>query len=307
MAKAKVSIIGGAGRVGSTLALYLAERKLADVVLVDIAEEKAKGVALDILQALPVYGNETKITAGSYEDTKNSDVVVITAGLPRNPGMTREELLEKNSSIMKSVVTEFIKYSPNTILLIVSNPLDAMVYVASEVSKFPKNRIIGMAGILDTSRFKAFIAEELNVAPKEIETVVLGSHGNEMVPLLSHTFVNKKPLKDLLSEEKINAIIERTRNAGAEIVGLQKDTSAYIAPAASIAQMIDSILNDKKMILPCSAYINGEYGAERIFIGVPAVLGKDGVEKIIELKLEKEEKEEFEKSVESIKNLVKNL
>ena len=302
---AKISVIGAAGRVGSTIALCLALSKIADVVVVDNDERKAKGISLDLQQSMFVYGNFTQIISGNYEDTADSDICVIAAGLPRKPGMTRDELLEVNAKIVKEVCEKIARYSPNAIIIVVTNPLDAMCYVAAEASKFPKSRVVGMAGILDTARFKAFIAEELKVDAKGIDAFILGSHDNDMIPIISHAFVNRRPLTEILHEEKIAKIIERTKNAGAEIVVLSGGSA--LAPATAVSQMVDAILNDRKWILPCSAYVSGENGASGIFIGVPVILGKDGVERIIELKLSEEERKGFEKAADSIKKQIEFL
>ncbi len=302
----KISIIG-TGRVGSSVAMHCANHRFGDLVLIDRYPNKAKGLYLDLLQASPLDDIDLKIYGGGYDKTKNSDIIVITAGLPRKPGMTREELLNVNAKIVAEVTRKTAKLSKNAIYIIVTNPLDAMCYINAKVSKFPKHKIVGMAGLLDTSRFRAFIAQELKVSVKDIETLVLGSHGDEMVPLISHTFIGKEKITKFLSRKKINYLVEKTRNAGAEIVALEKEGSAFIAPGAAIAHMIDSIINDKKRILPCSAWLNGQYNVKGMFMGVPVILGKDGVEKIIEVEMEKNEKEKFAKSVKAISNSIKNL
>lgn len=300
----KISVIG-AGFVGSTTAHLLALKNLGDIVLVDIVEGMPQGKALDIYESSPIEGfNCSIIGTNNYEDTANSDIVVITAGVPRKPGMSRDDLLEINKKIVKEVTENVVKYSPNSILIVVSNPVDAMVYVASEVSKFPKNRVIGMAGVLDSSRMKSFIAMELKVPPKKIKAIVLGGHGDDMVPLTRLVKVTGKPLRKILLQEKIDAIVKRTREGGAEIVNLLKTGSAYFAPASSIVEMVDSIVNDRKKILPCAAYLNGQYGVNGLFIGVPVKLGRNGVEEVVEIKLKKEEKEMFKKTVEHVKELV---
>ena len=300
---AKITIIG-AGNVGATAAHLLALKNLADIVLVDVVEGLPQGKALDILESGPIEGFDHKIIGtNNYEDTNDSDIIVITAGIARKPGMTREDLLKTNASIVKGVVESAVKYSPNAILIVVTNPLDAMVYLAAKVSNFSKNKVIGMAGVLDTTRFKTFIAEELNINAKKIEAVVLGSHGDDMVPLISKTTVDGKPITDLLPAEKINKLVERTRNGGIEIINLLKTGSAYYAPVSSIVEMIDAILNDKKKLLPCAAYCGKEYGVGGYFIGVPAVLGRNGVEKIVEFDLDENEKMQFEKTVEHVKEL----
>lgn len=307
MPKKKVTIIG-AGFVGSTIAQLLIQRDIADVVLVDIMSDMAKGKALDISQSAPILGFDSKITSASESDygpTKNSDVVVVTAGVARRPGMSRDDLMKTNSAIVDKVTKEAVKESPDCILIIVSNPLDAMVYIAYKASKFPRERIMGMASSLDTMRFKTFVAEELKISHKQINALVIGSHGDTMVPLSRLTKVDETPLSKLLSKEKIKQIEERTRNGGAEIVGLLKTGSAYFSPAAATVDMVQSILKDEKKVLPASVLLEGEYGQKNVFIGVPVVLGKDGVEEIIELKLTEEEKKQFDASAKHIKEVVK--
>lgn len=302
----KISVIGS-GNVGATTAHLLALKKLGDVVLLDIVEGMPQGKALDIYESSPVEGFDNKITGtNDYADTKNSDIVVITAGLARKPGMSRDDLLEKNTQIVSDVTSNVAKHSPDAILIVVSNPLDAMVYVAAEVSKFSKKKVIGMAGILDTSRMKSFIASELDVSSSKIEAMVLGGHGDTMVPLTRLVKVDGKPLSELLSKEKIDAIVERTRKGGAEIVSLLKTGSAYYAPASAVVEMVDSIVNDKGKILPCAAYLDGEYGVSGLFIGVPTKLGKDGAE-VVEIELDEEEKKDFGKTVEHVKGLVEGI
>ncbi|MEA2037733.1 MAG: malate dehydrogenase [Nanoarchaeota archaeon] len=303
----KISVIG-AGFVGATTAHLLALKGLGDIVLVDVVEGMPQGKALDIYESSPLECfNCSIIGTNKYEDTKDSEIVVITAGIARKPGMSRDDLLEINKKIVKEVTENVIKFSPNCILIVVSNPLDAMVYVASKVSNFPRPRIIGMAGILDTSRMKSFIAQELKIAPNKIGAIVLGGHGDSMVPLTRLAKVEGKPLSDLLSEEKINEIVQRTRDGGAEIVKLLKTGSAYFAPASSIVEMVDAIVNDNNKILPCAALLEGEYGVNGLFIGVPVKLGKNGMEEVIELELNEEEKAEFNKTVEHVKSLVEKI
>ena len=300
----KVSIIG-AGNVGATTALWIAAKDFADVVLLDIVDGMPQGKALDLLQSGPVEGFNTKIKGtNNYEDTKDSDVVVITSGIPRKPGMSRDDLIATNTKIVKEVTQNVAKHSPNSIIIVVTNPLDAMVYVASKASNFPHNRILGMAGILDSARFKTFIAQELNVNVEDIDAMVLGGHGDTMVPLLGHSKVKDVSITKLMSAEKIEAIVKRTRDGGAEIVNLLKTGSAYYAPAASTAQMVEAILKDKKSVLPCAAYCGKEYNVNGHFVGVPVQLGRKGAEKVIELNLTHEEKEAFQKSVEHVKQLV---
>lgn len=303
MRKPKISIIG-AGHVGATTAHLIALKGLADIVLLDIEEGVAKGKALDMLQAGPIEKFDVGIRGtGSYEDTKNSDIVVITAGIIRKPGMSRDDLLSINTKIVKEVAERSAKHSPNAIMIVVTNPLDAMTYVASKAGKMPKNKVIGMGNILDSARFKTFIAEELNISPAKIDATVIGSHGNFMVPLPAHSKANNIKITELLSREKINDIIERTKKGGEEILELLKTGSAFYAPASSIVLMIEAILNDKKLLLPCSAYCENEYNVGGCFIGVPVILGKNGVDKIVELSLSKEENEAFIKSLESVKEL----
>ena len=300
----KISIIG-AGNVGATTAHLVALKELGDVVLLDIVEGMPQGKALDLLESGPVENFNSKIIGtNDYEDTKNSDIVVITSGIARKPGMSRDDLIATNSKIVKEVTQNAAKYSPNSILIVVTNPLDAMVHVASKVSNFPKQRVLGMAGILDSARFRTFIAKELDVSVENVHAMVLGGHGDLMVPLPRYSTVNGIPITELLPQEKINSIIERTRKGGEEIVNLLKTGSAYYAPAASVAEMCESILKDKKKILPCAAYCSSEYNINGYFVGVPVKLGRKGVEKIIELKLTLEESSAFKKSVEHVKQLV---
>lgn len=303
----KITVVG-AGFVGATCAHFLAAHELGDIVLLDVVDGIPQGKALDLSQACAVEGWNTKIKgSNNYEDSTNSDIVIITAGIARKPGMSRDELIATNSKIMKSVCGNIKKYSPNAIVIVVTNPLDAMVYVAWKITGFEPRRIIGMAGVLDSARMKAFIAEELKISVKDITTVVMGGHGDTMVPLARLCTVKGKPLTDLLPKEKIDAIVARTRDGGAEIVNLLKTGSAYYAPAASVVAMVDSILNDKKSVMPCAAYLNGEYGVKDLFIGVPAALGRNGVEKVVEIALNAEESAQFAKTVESVQGLIKTL
>lgn len=307
MKRNKITIVG-AGNVGATAAHWAASKELGDIVLVDVVEGVPQGKGLDLYESSPVEGFDAKITgANSYEETKNSDVVIITAGLPRKPGMSRDDLLQKNSAIMKSVVTEVVKYSPESILIIVSNPLDAMCAVAKEVSGFPRSRVIGMAGILDSARFRAFISMELNVSVEDVTAFVLGGHGDDMVPLPRYCSIGGIPLPAMMPQEKIDQIVERTRKGGGEIVALLKTGSAFYAPGASAVQMAEAILKDKKRILPCAAYLEGEYGVNGYFIGVPVKLGAGGLEEVIEIELNPEEKAALEKSVASVKSLTEAL
>jgi len=306
----KVTVVG-AGNVGATAAQRLAEKGLCDVVLVDIVEGVPQGKSLDLTEAAPVEKHDCKVTGtNSYEDTAGSDIVIITAGIPRKPGMSRDDLIGTNAGIVKSVTEQIVKYSPETILIIVSNPLDAMCHVAYEASGFPKNRVIGMAGVLDSARFRAFIAMELNVSVENIHAFVLGGHGDSMVPLPRYSTVAGIPITELMSQERIDALVDRTANGGAEIVGLLKTGSAFYAPASSAVEMAESILKDRKKILPCAALLEGEYGYQDLFIGVPVKLGSGGVEDVIEIKLTDAEKAALDKSaasVEELKGVLKNL
>jgi malate dehydrogenase len=300
----KVCIVGS-GNVGATAAQRIVDKELADVVLIDIIEGVPQGKALDLLQSGPVEGYDNQILGtNDYKDTANSDIVIITAGLPRRPGMSRDDLLMKNYEIVKGVTEQVVKYSPNSILIVVSNPLDAMVQTAFRVSGFPKQRVIGMAGVLDSARFRAFIAQELNVSVENIHAFVLGGHGDTMVPLPRYSTVAGIPITELLSKERIDALVKRTRDGGAEIVGLLKTGSAYYAPSASTIEMVDAIFKDKKKILPCAAYLEGEYGIHGYYVGVPAKLGKSGVEEIIQIRLTPEEDAALKKSADAVKELV---
>jgi|UniRef100_A0A7C3WJ11 malate dehydrogenase len=289
MARPKITIVG-AGNVGATAAHWAAAQELADIVLVDVVEGMPQGKALDLMQARPIFGfNVEVVGANDYEPTKNSEVVIITAGIARKPGMSREDLINTNKDIVASVTKEVVAKSPDTFLIIVSNPLDAMCYVAYKVSGFPKNRVMGMAGILDTARYRCFIAMELKVAVEEIQAMVLGGHGDEMVPVVSATNISGVPLTDLLPMERIRALVERTKKGGGEIVALLKTGSAYYAPAAAAVQMAKAILKDQKKLVPVSAYLEGEYGLNDLFFGVPVILGAGGIEKILTIKLTPEE------------------
>ena len=300
----KISIIG-AGNVGATTAHWIASKELANIVLVDVIEGMPQGKALDLLESGPVEGFDVDVKGtNNYEDTKNSDIVVITAGVSRKPGMSRDDLISINTKIVKEVTQNVIQHSPNSILIVVTNPLNAMVYVASKVSNFPRHKVLGMAGILDSTRFRTFIAKELDVSVEDVDAIVLGGHGDSMVPLTRYSTVNGIPITELLPEDRIKAIVERTRKGGEEIVNLLKTGSAFYAPGAAIAEMVESILKDKKRILPCAVYCNSEYNVNGYFVGVPVKLGRNGVEKVIELKLTESEKEAFKKSVEHVKSLV---
>ncbi|HEY3442049.1 MAG TPA: malate dehydrogenase [Paludibaculum sp.] len=303
----KVTVVG-AGNVGANCALRIAGKELADVVLVDVVEGVPQGKALDILQSGPVEGYDVMVTgANDYEPTANSDVVIITAGFPRKPGMSRDDLLLANYEIVKSATEQVVKYSPNAILILVTNPLDAMCWVAQQVSKFAKNRIIGMAGVLDTARYRTFIAAELGVSVENITALVLGGHGDTMVPIVRLTTVGGIPITELLPAEKINALVDRTRNGGAEIVKFLKTGSAYYAPSAAAVEMAESILKDKKKVLPCAVLLEGEYGYNGLFVGVPVKLGANGIEKIYEVALTAEEKAQLDKSAASVKELIEVL
>jgi len=303
MTRKKITVVG-VGNVGATTAHLLALKELGNVVLVDIVEGLPQGKALDINESGPVSGFDCKVIGtNSYGETKDSDIVVITAGVPRKEGMSRDDLIKINAKIVKSVTSEVVKYSPNSIIIVVSNPLDAMVYVASKVSGFSKNRIMGMAGVLDSTRFKSFVAEELKVSVKKIDAFVLGGHGDSMVPMTRYAKVDGKLLSELMPKEKIDAIVERTRKGGGEFLPLLK-TSAWVAPAASIVEMVEAIIKDKKKILPCAAYLDGEYGVKGLFIGVLVKLGAGGVEEVVEIELNDSEKELFGKTVEHVKSLV---
>ncbi len=303
----KVTVIGG-GNVGANCALRIAEKELADVVLVDIVEGVPQGKALDLLQSGPVQGYEVNLTgANTYESTENSDIVVITAGLARKPGMSRDDLLMANYEVVKSATEQSVKYSPNAILVLVTNPLDAMCWTAMQVSGFPRERVVGMAGVLDTSRFRTFIAQELNVAMSNVIAMVLGGHGDTMVPIVRLSSVSGIPLTELMDAETLERLVNRARNGGAEIVKYLKTGSAYYAPSAAAIEMVESILLDQKKVLPCAAYLKGEYGYNDIFVGVPVKLGAGGVEKIYELKLEREEKAALDKSAASVKELIEIL
>jgi len=303
----KVSVVGS-GNVGASCALRLADKELADVVMVDIVEGVPQGKALDILQSGPVEGVDVHVTGSNdYAPTANSDVVVVTAGFPRKPGMSRDDLLLANYEIVKATVEQVVKYSPSCILILVTNPLDAMCQVAYKISGFSKNRVIGMAGVLDTARFRTFLAEELDVSVENVVAFVLGGHGDTMVPLVGSTNIAGIPLTELLDQPAIDRIVERTRNGGAEIVKYLKTGSAYYAPSSSVVEMVESILKDKKKVLPCTAYLEGEYGIHGLFVGVPVKLGARGIEKIYELKLRDEEKAALLKSAAAVKELVEVL
>lgn len=308
MHKRKKITVVGAGFVGSTCAHWAASKELGDVVLLDINEGSAKGKALDLFEASPVEGFDSRVTGSAdYKDTQDSDVVIITAGIPRKPGMSRDDLLATNAKIMRTVCEGVKKYSPQSTVIIVSNPLDAMAYVAKEVLGFPKERVIGMAGVLDSARFRSFIAEELNVSVKDVQAFILGGHGDSMVPMPRHCSVGGVPLTEMLSEDRINEISDRARKGGAEIVGLLKTGSAYYAPSASAVEMAEAILKDQNRILPCAAWLEGEYGYSDLFVGVLCQLNGKGLEKVIEVKLNETEKKGLDESVKQVKELVEAL
>ena len=303
----KVTVVG-AGNVGANCALRIADKELADVVMVDVVEGVPQGKGLDILQSGPVQGYDVMITgANDYEPTANSDIAIITAGFPRKPGMSRDDLLLANYDVIKTATEQVAKYSPNCIIIVVTNPLDAMAQAAYWVSRFSKNRVVGMAGVLDSARFRTFIAQELKVSVENVTGVVMGGHGDTMVPLVRLSSVSGIPLTELMSQPTIDAIVDRTRNGGAEIVKYLKTGSAYYAPSAAAVEMAESILKDKKKVLPCAAYLEGEYGIDGLFVGVPVKLGARGIEQIYEIKLTAEEHAMLKKSADSVAELVEVL
>jgi malate dehydrogenase len=300
----KVTVVGGAGNVGATAARCIADKGLADVVVVDIADQKATGVALDILQSCPISGSDSLVIGGAdYSQSANSDVVVVTSGVPRKPGMSRDDLLNVNFGIMKAVTEQIVKYSPDCIIVPVANPLDAMCQAVYKLSGFPRERVIGMAGVLDSARMRTFIAMELNVSVENVHAFVLGGHGDTMVPLPRYSTVAGVPITELMSKERVDAICKRTADGGAEITKLV-GTSAWYAPGAAAAEMVDCILKDKKKILPCSVFLQGEYGIRNLFVGVPVKLGARGAEQIIQIKLTAEEQAALDKSAAAVKELV---
>jgi malate dehydrogenase len=304
----KITIIG-AGNVGSTAAHWAAARHLGDIVLVDIIEGLAKGKALDLMETAPVeHTDYYVIGSGGYEETENSDVIVVTAGLARRPGMNRDDLLKKNFEIVRSCVEQAVKYSPESYIIMVSNPLDIMTYVARQVSGFEKNRVMGMAGLLDSARLRLFVAMELGISVEDVKAFVLGGHGDSMVPLVRYCYAGGIPIEKLIPPDRIKAIVDRTRNAGGEIVSLLKDGSAYYSPAAATVQMVEAILKDKKRIVPCSACLEGEYDVfDGLYVGVPVILGGEGTEKVIEIDLADEEMKALQKSVDDIRENVQKL
>ncbi len=300
----KVTVVG-AGNVGANCAVNLAHKELADVVLVDVVDGIPQGKGLDILESGPIEGYDVLVTgANDYEPTANSDIVVITAGFPRKPGMSRDDLLLANYEVVKTATEQAVKYSPNSILILVTNPLDAMCWTALQVSKFAKNRVIGMAGVLDTARFRTFIAQELQVSVENVTAVVLGGHGDTMVPITRLSNVSGIPLTELLDPSTLERLVQRTRDGGAEIVKYLKTGSAYYAPSAAAVEMVESILKDKKKVLPCAALLEGEYGIHGLYVGVPVKLGSNGIEKIYELKLEAGEKAQLDKSAAAVEELI---
>ena len=300
----KVTVVGGAGNVGATVARGVADKQLADVVVIDIADQKAAGVALDILEACPVYGSDARVMGtGDYAESADSDIVVVTSGVPRKPGMSRDDLLNVNYKIMQQVTEQVVKYSPNCIIIPVSNPLDAMAQAVLKLSKFPRERVIGMAGVLDSARMRSFIAKELNVSVENVHAFVLGGHGDTMVPLPRYSTVAGIPITDLMDKATIDRISTRTAGGGLEITQLV-GTSAWYAPGASVVEMVEAILLDKKKILPCSVFLQGEYGVRDLFVGVPCKLGARGLEKIIEITLTPAEAAAFQKSAGAVKELV---
>ncbi len=304
----KVTVVGG-GFVGATTAQRIVDTELADVVLCDIMEGIPVGKGLDMLESTPITRSDSNVigistATGDYRPTANSDIVVMTAGFPRKPGMSRDDLLRANYDVVKAVIEQIVKYSPNAILIVVTNPLDAMAQTAYKLAGFSKNRVIGMAGVLDSARMSTFVAMELGVSVENVHSFVLGSHGDDMVPLPRYSTVAGIPLPDLLPKERIDAIVERTRKGGAEIVNLLKTGSAYYAPSAAVVEMVEAILKDKKKILPCAAYLEGEYGVSGLFVGVPCKLGANGIEQIIEIKLTADEKSQLDKAVGTVRELV---
>jgi malate dehydrogenase len=307
MARPQVTVIG-AGNVGASVAQRVAEGRLADVVLVDIVEGLPQGKALDLAEAAPVVGHDMRIRGtNDYAETAGSDIIVVTSGLARQPGMSRDDLLAKNAGIVRAVVQQSAAQSPDAILIVVTNPLDAMCHVALEASGFAPQRVIGMAGVLDSARFRSFIAEELGVSVSSTHAFVLGGHGDTMVPLPRYSTAGGVPITELMTPDRIEALVDRTRNGGAEVVALLKTGSAFYAPAASVTQMVDSILNDRNAILPCAAYLNGEYGVDGLFVGVPVKLGRQGIAEVVEIELTDDERQAFDRSTEAVRELVDTM
>ncbi|MDX1258261.1 malate dehydrogenase [Exiguobacterium sp. K1] len=305
----KISVIGS-GFTGATTALYLAQKELGDIVLVDMPQQEnaTKGKALDMQETAPIQGFDAWITGTSdYQDIKGSDIVVITAGIARKPGMSREDLVSTNANVMKAVTKEIVTHAPESIIIVLTNPVDAMTYTVFQASGFPKERVIGQSGVLDTARFRAFVAMELNVSVKDISGFVLGGHGDDMVPLLRYSYAGGIPLEKLISPERLSAIVERTRKGGGEIVQLLGNGSAYYAPAAAIVEMVEAILKDQRRILPAIAYLEGEYGYQDLYLGVPTILGGNGVEQVLELDLTSEEKQALDQSVSTVRSVLEIL
>ncbi|AGL01405.1 malate dehydrogenase [Desulfoscipio gibsoniae] len=304
MKRNKITIIGS-GNVGATCAHWAATKELGDIVLMDVVEGVPQGKGLDMQEAAPIEGYDINITGtNKYEDTAGSDLVVITAGIARKPGMSRDDLVSTNVKIVQSCAEQAAKFSPNAFIIVVTNPLDVMVYAAYKASGFPANRVFGMAGVLDSARFRIFIAQELGVSYKDVSAFVLGGHGDDMVPLVRYSYAGGIPIEKLIPKERIEAIVERTRKGGAEIVNYLKTGSAYYAPGASAIEMVEAVLKDQKRILPVAAYLNGEYGEKEIYLGVPAIIGGNGVEKILEVDLTEDEKAALQKSIQSVRNVM---
>lgn len=304
MGRKKLTVVG-AGNVGATCAHWAASKELGDIVLLDIMEGMPQGKALDLMEASPVEGFDSNIIGtNDYADTANSDVIIITAGIARKPGMSRDDLISTNTKIVADVAKKCADVSPNAVMIVVSNPMDAMTYVAMKASGFPPSRVMGMAGVLDSARFRTFIAMELGVSVQDVTTLVLGGHGDDMVPVVSCTFVGSVPLTQLCSQERIEAMVQRARTGGAEIVNLLKTGSAYYAPSASAVQMAEAVIKDKKRVIPCAAYLEGQYGLSGIYTGVPIVVGSGGVERILEVKLTEQETIDLKSSAESVRKLI---
>lgn len=307
MARKKITIVGS-GNVGATCAHWAASKELGDIVLIDVVEGVPQGKALDLMEASPVEGYDCNIIGtNNYEDTANSDIIVITAGIARKPGMSRDDLLATNCKIVGAVTEQAVKYSPNATIIVVTNPLDVMAYVAYKASGFPANRVFGMSGVLDGARFRTFLAMELGVSVEDVSAFVMGGHGDDMLPVVSYSYAGGIPIEKLISRERIDAIVDRTRKGGAEIVNYLKTGSAYYAPSASVVQMVEAVLKDKKRILPVAAFLNGQYGESEIYMGVPAMIGANGVEKIYEIDLREEEKALLKKSSDAVRKLLANL
>ncbi len=304
----KITVVG-AGNVGATVAQRLVDKELAnEVILTDVVEGMPQGKGLDMYESSPVLGSDVKVVgANAYEATANSDIIVVTAGIARKPGMSRDDLMSTNAGIVKAVTEQVARHSPKSIIIVVSNPLDVMVYVALKVSRFERQRVIGMAGVLDTARFRSFIAAELNVSVEDVSAFVLGGHGDSMVPLVRYTSVAGIPLTEMMAQDKIDKLVKRTRDGGAEIVSLLKTGSAYYAPSAAVVQMVESVVKDKKRILPCSIYLQGEFGMKDVVIGVPVKLGKKGMEQVVEIKLTDSERAELQKSADDVKANIAKL